>query len=118
VSERTVALFTGSRDWRDWDVIEEQVALLPVTAVVIHGGQRGADTIAGTLAGKRGLHVAAVNWRPDLYGRAAGPRRNTALLALCPTVVYAYPLPQSSGTWDMVQRARRADVPVFVWRAR
>lgn len=64
MSERCVALFCGSRDWEDWGRIEEDIARLPATAVVIHGGQRGADTIAGALAQQRGLHVAAVTgWR-------------------------------------------------------
>jgi hypothetical protein len=111
---RTVAVFCGSRDWRDWDCIEEDIVRLPKTAVVIHGGQRGADRISGILARNHGLHVAAVLWRPDLYGKAAGPLRNDALMALRPTAGYAYPLPQSRGTWDMIRKLRAAAVPVFV----
>jgi hypothetical protein len=112
--DRCVALFTGSRDWNDWDTIEADIRTLPSHAVVIHGKQRGADTIAGTLAARHGLHVAGVRWRPDLHGRAAGPLRNAALMALMPTVGFAYPLPQSRGTWDMVDRLKRAGVPVTV----
>jgi hypothetical protein len=35
-------------------------------------------------------------------------------MALMPTVGYAYPLPQSRGTWDMVRKLKLANVPVFV----
>lgn len=112
--ERCVALFCGSRDWTDRDAIYEDVANLPLGAVVIHGAQRGADQIAGELAAYRGLHVAGICWRPDRYGRSAGPFRNTALMALCPTIAFAYPLPQSKGTWDMVRKLKHANVPVFI----
>jgi hypothetical protein len=114
VSERCVALFCGSRDWKDWDRIEEDVAQLPAGCIVIHGGQRGADTMAGKIAHDMGIHVAAMPWLPKFYGKAAGPKRNAALMALMPTVGYAYPLLQSRGTWDMVRKLKRANVPVFV----
>jgi hypothetical protein len=114
VSVTDIALFCGSREWKDWGRIEEDIARLPKTAVVIHGGQRGADTIAGKLAEQYGLHVGAIHWRPDIYGKAAGPMRNDALMALGPTLAYAYPLPQSRGTWDMVRKLKLANVPVFV----
>jgi YspA, cpYpsA-related SLOG family len=114
MSERCVALFCGSRDWADRLPILEAMLELPKHAVVIHGGQRGADTIAGRVAHDLGLHVAGLPWRPDLYGKGAGPKRNDALMALMPTVGYAYPLPQSRGTWDMVRKLKLANVPVFV----
>jgi hypothetical protein len=114
VSERCVALFCGSRDWADAEAILRAINALPGHAVVIHGGQRGADRIAGNLADLRGLHVATIYPQWDRFHGEAGPRRNDALMALLPTVGYAYPLPQSRGTWDMVRKLRAAEVPVFV----
>jgi hypothetical protein len=63
-----------------------------------------------------GVHLSCVDLvrvlRDEL--EPAGPKRNDALMALMPTVGYAYPLPQSRGTWDMVRKLKLANVPVFV----
>ena len=117
--EPVVALFCGSRDWRDWDAIEADVASLPEGSVVVHGAQRGADTIAGVLANRRGLHVARVPPRWDLFGNGAGRKRNEALallLANGPRVGFAYPL-DGPGTPMMVGLAAAVGVDLTIRRA-
>lgn len=114
--DRVVAWFAGSRDWSDWHPVEDDLARLPKHAVVVHGGQRGLDSIAGAAARARGLHVAPVLWRPDLYGKGAGPLRNQAIRQFLPTVGYAYPLGRSPGTHNMISLMRAAGAPVHVWR--
>jgi hypothetical protein len=117
MSKRCVALFTGSREWADETPIYEDIVSLPDGAVVIHGGALGADMIADHYARANGYHVAEVKALWSRHGKAAGPLRNDALMALMPTVAYAYPLPQSRGTWDMVRKLEAANVPVFVREA-
>lgn len=108
-----VALFCGSRDWSDRGAIRRQLRALPPDSIVIEGGARGADRIAREEAETLGIHVATVAalWRR--FGRFAGPRRNEAMLRLCPDVVHAYPL-GGAGTAHMIAAAERAGVEVVV----
>ena len=94
------------------------------TTIAIHGDAEGADTIAAKWLTKWGLRVIAMPAQWDRDGNKAGPIRNAhmldVLLALraCgyDVAVYAFPCPESKGTWDMVRRANIANVPVFVHR--
>jgi len=114
MSDRSVvALFCGSRDWSDRGAIRRQLRTLPPNSIVIEGGARGADRIARQEAQALGIHVATVAalWRRS--GRSAGPRRNEAMLRLCPDVLHAFPL-GGPGTARMVASAERAGVTVVV----
>lgn len=81
----------------------------PIT-LLIHGGAHGADTLAGEWARDNGIPVQVVPAEWDTHGKAAGPIRNRAMLALSPDAVIA--APGGRGTADMVKQARRAGVPV------
>lgn len=74
---------------------------------------RGADALAFQAAKVLGLPTQVVwaNW--ILFGRAAGPRRNSAMLAELPNIVMAFhdDLPRSKGTKDMLTKALAAHVP-------
>lgn len=112
-AERVVALFTGSRDWTDIASIKRDIDTLPAHALVVHGANRkGADAIAHRLSEARGLHVAPIRARWDLHGKGAGRKRNIAMRLVLPTIVYAYPLPQGSGTQMMMRLAREWGIPV------
>lgn len=112
--ERVVALFTGSRDWTDWEAVRRDVEALPRHALVVHGDCRtGADSLVARFARDRGLHVAAIPARWGHYGHAAGRNRNTAMLLTLPTIVYAYPLGKSPGTRMMMRLATGAGIPVL-----
>lgn len=118
-------LICGSRDWDSPNQIEMLLdGLLLRTAaadeklVVIEGCARGADNAAhlwgvdGKLLKHR--HFPA-NW--DLYGKRAGPIRNQEMLTKGrPHVVYAFSddLEASRGTRDMVTRAQKAGLPVYL----
>lgn len=78
---------------------------------VIHGGARGADSLAGEWAKRKGIPVRVfpADWKQ--HGRRAGPIRNQQMLDEGrPTVVVAFP--GGTGTADMVRRARAAGVLV------
>lgn len=78
---------------------------------IIHGGARGADSLAGRYAQENGICeiVVKANW--DQYGKGAGTVRNQWMLDYCnPDLVIA--LPGGAGTADMVRRARKAGVEV------
>ena len=78
---------------------------------VIHGAQRGADTMAGDWAERNGIHAVPVKALWGRYGNAAGPIRNQRMLELGPDLVVAFP--GGSGTADMVRRAKAANIQVI-----
>ena len=110
------ALICGSRTWDDSIPIRIVLYGLAPT-VLIHGGAPGADTLADNRAEDMGLDILCfpADWKK--YGRAAGPIRNQQMLDEGkPDVVFAFTddLATSKGTADMVRRARKAGLPVYV----
>lgn len=113
-------LVCGSRDWTDRDMISQTLWHVhhPMggIALIIHGGCRGADSLAGDVADANGIpyQVFPANWKD---GKAAGPIRNTKMLQEGkPDLVLAftYDLSTSRGTADMVRKARAAGIKTFV----
>jgi len=110
-----IVLMCGDRNWTNEKIIEEYIKILPSTAVIIHGGCRGADKISGRL-GRKHNHVVIVyeaEW--EMFGRGAGPRRNEEMLMDGkPNIVVAFHdnIEQSKGTKDVVMRAIKKGIDV------
>jgi hypothetical protein len=137
-------LVCGDRNWDDSHVIDEilqgiydlhSIGYL-VTHVqhmtVIEGGAKGADRAAADWANTTGPHPGdtslvdpdhcaviheqyPADW--DRYRKAAGPIRNKQMLYEGkPDAVWAFHdhLANSKGTKDMVTRAKKAGIPVYV----
>ena len=135
-------LICGSRNWTDEAPIRVALVAIP-PGVLLHGdcngrnGVPGADRLAGSIGRAMGWSVVPypAAWREHVIGwcqcgrptrgkprppycSGAGPRRNQRMLDEGkPDRVFAFPLPGSVGTWDMVRRARKAGVPVDVYGA-
>ena len=110
-----VVVVTGSRFWRDRALVRSVLAGLPPRSEVWHGAAPGLDSVAASVAASLGHRVFAVPAQWARFGPSAGPRRNAALLAAArPSLVLAFPLPGSRGTWSCVALARAAGVPVRV----
>lgn len=73
----------GPRVWLDQKPIQEVLRGFPEGTIVVHGGARGADIIAGFAAEILGFEVRAypVDHALDGPWPAAGPRRNIRMLA-------------------------------------
>lgn len=111
-------LVCGDRAWSDRAPIERELRGLPEGTVVIHGGCRGADRLAGQVASELSFGVEEFPAEWHRYGRAAGPIRNRRMLEEGkPDLVLAFhpDLSRSRGTRDMVDRARKAGVEVRVF---
>lgn len=104
----------GGRDFNDeravFNALDKAHSHKPIS-MVIHGGARGADLLAGEWAESRGIISARVDALWDAHGKAAGPRRNRAMLDLFPEGIIAFP--GGRGTADMVAAAREAGVKVW-----
>lgn len=104
----------GGRDYADRrhvDIVLDEIHLRRGVTKLVHGGARGADTLAEGWAFMRGVPVRRFLPEWTRYGRAAGPRRNAEMLTEeKPSLVVAFP--GGSGTADMVRQARAAGVEV------
>ena len=108
---RRVLVF-GGRDFHDGAAMERALRRhLRPGDVVIHGGARGADALAGDIAGRvlgHKVEVHPADWHH--HGKAAGPIRNQEMLDS--GIDYAIGLPGGRGTADMANRLKRAGVPL------
>ncbi len=113
-------LVTGSRDWSSreaiWDAIsgacDPHWRECPYDVVLIHGGARGADTIAGEYATYEGIEVIVCLADWNKYGKSAGVIRNNHMLDMDPDVVLAFQRNKSRGTQHCIGEARRRGIPV------
>jgi hypothetical protein len=104
----------GGRDFDDRDsafaALDRIHAETPIT-VVVHGGARGGDTMAGEWAAARSVSVEvfAADWQR--HRRAAGPMRNQQMADSGADLCVAFP--GGKGTADMMRRARAARIRVI-----
>ncbi len=113
-------LICGSRDWTNKELIKKEILEIlqsqPIE-VVIHGGCRGADWMAGKVAKELNIPVEEYLADWQTHGKSAGPKRNQKMLDDGkPTFVVAFhdDIDESKGTKDMVTRAKKANVPFKV----
>jgi YspA, cpYpsA-related SLOG family len=89
--------------------------------VVIEGEARGADTFAKQWATSRGIPFEPypADWKGK--GRSAGPQRNKQMLVEGkPDMVAVFldrPMEASKGSRNMFETAKKANVPVEVYRS-
>lgn len=109
-------LACGSRTWDDGDFIEEALFTLDygAGALLIHGGARGADQLAGEAAEKLGLEVKEMKPDWETHGKKAGVIRNIQMLNEEPDVVIAFWNGKSKGTKHTIMEALRRKVPHVV----
>jgi hypothetical protein len=107
-------LVCGGRDYADTRALNGALDAIHrernVTRL-IHGGARGADALAAAWAASRGIPADAFPADWERHGKAAGFRRNEAMLRQGrPDQVVAFP--GGKGTAHMVKLAQAAGVPV------
>jgi hypothetical protein len=111
-------LVCGSRVFRDEQTMRrvlEDETRGEARVLLIHGGCRGADALAGKVAQEKGWDVQIYRADWENHGHAAGPIRNQKMLEKSkPTLVLAFPLTDSRGTKDMIRRAEKAGVECIV----
>lgn len=108
-------LVCGSRNFIDITLARNILAMLPKDTVIIQGDASGADSIAKSIACELGFRVESypADWKA--YGKSAGPIRNQQMLDVGkPDKVIAFfrDMNKSPGTWDMIRRSQKADIPV------
>jgi hypothetical protein len=115
-------LICGSRDWTNKEIIKKELLQLLqffVIEVIIHGGCRGADILAGQVAKELNIPVQEYLADWNTHGKSAGPKRNQKMLDVGkPTFVFAFhdDIDESKGTKDMITRTIKANIPFKVIR--
>jgi len=120
-------LITGSREWDNFPLMQrylyaERLKAGDFPLVVVHGGARGADSMAGGMArASNGVceEVHEAEWRPlGIYNAYAGHARNQKMVDLRADVCLAFFKAGAAnrGTQDCVRRAKLANIPVIeIW---
>ncbi len=117
--KRTAVLVTGSRDWTDWSVIANRLKRYPKGTILIHGGARGADTMAGCIAAAMGFVVHVYPYFSDLE-HDGGKERNSCMLDALLNLkrygfdcyVEAFPTASSRGTRNMIKLVKDTNFPL------
>jgi YspA, cpYpsA-related SLOG family len=114
-------LVTGGRNWTDENAVRlaimENIVIDDDGITIVHGGAKGADSIAASFASDMGWSVEAhpANWSE--FHRAAGPIRNQEMVDLGADICLAFLMPNSKGTADCVRRAEKAGIKVVKYYA-
>ncbi len=110
-------LVCGGRDYTDYerfcDVMEDADCSLSPT-VIVQGGARGADRLAMRWAKEHDVACITVDADWDTHGRAAGVLRNQRMLDEHPDIDQVIAFPGGRGTEDMVLRAMRKRLNIWV----
>lgn len=114
-------LVTGSRDWTDKVTVAQAireawlVAGRPYGVVVVHGGARGADYIAGVYAKRLGFSVEVheADWS---FGKSAGYIRNKEMVNAGADICLAFIKNESKGATMCAELAEKAGIPTHIWR--
>ncbi len=108
-------LISGDRNW-NWEnknvILKEIKELNP--NLVIHGGAKGVDTIAAKAADFLGIETVCFPAQWHMYGRAAGPIRNTQMIKEGkPDYLLAFhpDINNSKGTKHMISEAKKHKIP-------
>lgn len=110
-------LVCGGRNFADYKLLTSTLDQLhgqqaKITSI-IHGGAKGADTLAGEWADSRQVQCKVYDAQWNTFGRAAGPIRNQKMLSIQnPNIVVAFA--GGNGTWDMIKRSRKTSAQVII----
>lgn len=109
-------LISGYREFADYKLFCETLEEFNGTiSVIIHGGCRGADTLARKYAEERGIEqeVYLPNW--ERYGKRAGPIRNEKMIVDgCPDYAIVFLSEKSIGTKNMVSLCEKHGIDLTV----
>lgn len=111
-------LVTGSRDWRDdhqiHHVFQQLYDRYHHHVTIVSGAcPTGADALCEQAAAHFQFAVERhpADW--ETFGKRAGPKRNTDMVAQGADVCLAFPTASSRGTRHCISQARAYDIPVW-----
>lgn len=114
-------LITGSRTWTDHRLIHnalDEIRTAHPDMLLVSGGcSSGVDAIAERWASLRGVPVERHPAEWQRYGRGAGFKRNSEMVALGAGVCLAFIAGASRGATHCANQAEKAGIVVRRWAA-
>lgn len=111
-------LCCGDRNWDNEGRIKEILERYAgQKTTIIHGNCRGADKQAALVGARLGYQLKAFPAMWQIYGKAAGPIRNTQMIVEGkPDLVIAFHdnIGLSKGTKNMIEQARQNNIKVLI----
>lgn len=108
-------IIAGSRTITDYGILLDAVgkSMFEITEV-LSGGARGVDTLAIRYAKERDIpyKIYKADW--NKYGKSAGPIRNEEMINNADALIAIWD-GKSRGTADIIRRAKRRGIKVFVY---
>lgn len=111
-------LVSGDRYWK-WEdrytILKAVKELNP--SVIIHGGAKGVDTIAGAIGRHLGIEVIVFPAQWHIYGKAAGHIRNLQMIeeGKPDYLLACHPcIEDSKGTKHMIKSAKKHKIPYIL----
>lgn len=103
----------GSRRFNNYDLLKQVLDKHGKASLIISGGAKGADTLGQRYAKENGLimHIRYPDYRR--YGRKAPLVRNVLIALDCEEMI-AFPMPNSSGTWHVIRKAKQFHKKVYI----
>jgi hypothetical protein len=113
----TIAI-VGGRDFSDYNAVKTFILStikLNRRDIICSGGAQGADSLGEQFADE--FHLKKLIYKADWnkHGKAAGPLRNTDIVNSS-DVVFAFPDPNSRGTYDTIRKAEQKGIPTYVYK--
>jgi len=108
-------LICGSRSYEDYTHFCSQMT--PYTGLahtIIHGGARGADSLADRWGKYYKMHIEVFKPNWDKYGKRAGFMRNQEMIDTKPDLVIAFWDGVSKGTRDTISRAKIRKIDTLI----
>ena len=104
-------IFTGGRDFHDWEVVSLLIKALPKNVTVVVGDAKGADYMVRKFAKDERLKLEVHEAKWKVYGSPqAAHIRNQAMVDGGAYMCVAFP--GGAGTADTVRRAKKAGIRV------
>lgn len=108
-----IVLVCGGRTYNDYVTFEQCMNMLPFKpSAIVHGGAKGADSLADTYAKIKGIPVIRVDALWNYHGNKAGILRNQSMLDFI-NIGYVVAFPGGTGTGDMIRRSKAKQLPVW-----
>ncbi len=107
-------VIAGGRDITDYQMVVSAVtqSKFDITEVV-SGGAPGADSLGERYAQATGIKLTIFKADWDTHGKAAGPIRNREMAHYAQALIAVWG-GKSRGTGNMIEQARKLNLPVFV----
>lgn len=112
-------IIAGGRQFSDYELLKAKCDLflqqkrVTHSIIIVSGTARGADSLGERYAHERGYAVEKYQADWEQHGKAAGPIRNVEMAENADALI-AFWDGQSVGTRNMIEVARRRNIPVRV----